>query len=176
MGLGHCREGSSFICINTCSIGITKGVKLVNLGLQSERFFFLSKVCLTPRVSFFLLGLWLVPSSLFLLVVTSLVLRRPLHSYTSGPCEVVLTLFSADSWWLRRRNLLVAILLGRSLGWLDLPLCPPIATLYWSASHIASTILPLLGVCWEDALLASCVIVLQWNDKQNPCWVARSSQ
>ena len=40
MGLGHYRDGSSFICINTCSIGITRGVKLVNLGLQFGRFFF----------------------------------------------------------------------------------------------------------------------------------------
>ena len=176
IGLGHYRASSSFICINTCSIGITRGVKLVNLGLRSRKFFFLSNASLVPCVSLFLLGLWLVLSSIFLLVVTPLAIIASLHSYIFGPCEVILLPFSTDSWWLRRRNLLVAILLGRSLGWLDLPLCPPIANLYWSASHIALAILPLLGVCWEDALLASCVIVLQWNDKQNPCWVARSSQ
>ena len=72
MGLGHCRAGSSFICINTCSIGITRGVKLVNLGLQSRKFFFLSNACLVPHVSFILSGLWLVPLSLSLLVVTPL--------------------------------------------------------------------------------------------------------
>ena len=32
-GSGHYKEGSSFICIISCSIGITRGVKLVNLGL-----------------------------------------------------------------------------------------------------------------------------------------------
>ena len=148
----------------------------MNLGLRSGRFLFLSNACPVPRVSFFLSGLWLVPSSHFLLVVTSLAVTASSALYTSSPCEVVLPLFSADSWWLRRRNLLVAILLGRSLGWLNLPLRPPVATLYWSASHIASAILPLLRVCWENAQLASCVIVLQWNDEQNPCWVAWSSQ
>ena len=156
-------------CINTCSISITKGVKLVNLGLQSERFFFLSKVCLTPCVSFFLSRLWLVPLSLFLLVVTSLVLRRPLRSYTSGLYEVILLLFSADIWWLRRRNLLVAVLLGRSSRWLDLLVHPPVATLCWSALRIASTILPLTSICWEDAQLASYVVVRQWNDEQSLC-------
>ena len=72
MGLGHCKAGSSFICINTCSIGISRGVKLVNLGLRLGKFFFLSNACPVPRVSFFLSRLWLVPSSLFLLVVTPL--------------------------------------------------------------------------------------------------------
>ena len=45
MGLGHCKEDSSFIYINACSIGITRGVKLLNLGLRSRRFLFLSTAC-----------------------------------------------------------------------------------------------------------------------------------
>ena len=72
IGLGHSREDPSFICVNTCLIGITRGVKLVNLGHRSRRFFFLSNACLIPRVSFFLSGLWLVPLSLFLLAITLL--------------------------------------------------------------------------------------------------------
>ena len=72
MGLSHCRASSSFICINTCLIGITRGVKLVNLGLRFGRFFSLSNACPVPHVSFVLSGLWLVPSSFFLLVVTPL--------------------------------------------------------------------------------------------------------
>ena len=53
-------------------MGITKGVKLVNLSLWSGRLFFLSNACPVPYVFAFLLGLWLVRSSLFLLVITPL--------------------------------------------------------------------------------------------------------
>ena len=67
IGFSHCREGSSFICIKTCSIGIIRGVKVVNFGLLSRSsLFFIFVVCPTLRVSFFLSRFLLVSSSLFL--------------------------------------------------------------------------------------------------------------
>ena len=63
---GHYREGSSLICIRTCSVGIIRGVKLVNFGFLSGSSFFFSVVYPTLRDSFFLLWLLLVPLSLFL--------------------------------------------------------------------------------------------------------------
>ena len=66
IGFSHCREGSSLICIRTYSIGIIRGVKLVNFGFLSRSSFFFLVVCLTFHVSFFLSWLLLVPSSLFL--------------------------------------------------------------------------------------------------------------
>ena len=52
IGFGHHREGSFLICIRTCSIGIIRGVKLVNLGLLSRSSFFFLVVCPTLRVFF----------------------------------------------------------------------------------------------------------------------------
>ena len=73
IGFGHCREESSLIYIRTCSIGIIRGVKLVNLGFLSGSSFFFPVVCPTLRVSFFLSQLLLVPSSLFLFPFISFV-------------------------------------------------------------------------------------------------------
>ena len=50
---GHCREGSSFIYIRTCSIGIIRGVKLVNLGFLFGSSFFFPMACPTLCVSIF---------------------------------------------------------------------------------------------------------------------------
>ena len=55
IGFGHCKEGLSLICIRTYLIGIIRGVKLVNFGFQFGSSFFFPMVCLTLRVSFFLL-------------------------------------------------------------------------------------------------------------------------
>ena len=66
IGFSHCKEGSSLICIKTCSIGIIKGVKLVNFGFLSGSSFFFLVVYLTLCVSFFLSWLLLAHSSLFL--------------------------------------------------------------------------------------------------------------
>ena len=71
IGFGHCKEGSSLICIKTCSIGIIRGVKLVNFGLLSWSSFFFPVIYLTLRVSFFLSRLLLVSSSLFLFTFIS---------------------------------------------------------------------------------------------------------
>ena len=73
IGFGHCKEESSLICIRTYSIGITRGVKLVNLGFLFGSSFFFPIVCPTIRVSFFLSRLLLVPSSLFLFPFISFV-------------------------------------------------------------------------------------------------------
>ena len=54
------------MCIRTCSIGIIRGVKLVNLGFLSRSSFFFPVVYPTFCVSFFLSRLSLVHSSLFL--------------------------------------------------------------------------------------------------------------
>ena len=54
IGFGHCREGSSLICIRTCSIGIIRGVKLVYFDFLSRSSFFFPMVCPPLRVSFFL--------------------------------------------------------------------------------------------------------------------------
>ena len=51
---------------------IIRGVKLVNFGLRSKRFLFLSVACPVLRTSFFLSRLWLVSLSRFLLVITPL--------------------------------------------------------------------------------------------------------
>ena len=72
-GFNHCRVGSSLICIRTCSIGIIRGVKLVNLDFLSRSSFFFPMVCLPLRVSFFLSRLLFVPSSLFLFPFISFV-------------------------------------------------------------------------------------------------------
>ena len=66
IGFGHCREGSSLICIRTYLIGITRAVKLVNFGFLSESSVFFLVVCPKLHVSFFLSWLLLVPLSLFL--------------------------------------------------------------------------------------------------------------
>ena len=66
IGFGHCKEGLSLIYIKTCSIGIIRGVRLVNFGLLSRSSFFFSTIYLTLRISFFLSRLLLVSSSLFL--------------------------------------------------------------------------------------------------------------
>ena len=66
IGFGHCREGSSLICIRTCSIGIIKGVKLVNFCFLYESSFLFPVLYPPLRISFFLSWLLLVPSSLFL--------------------------------------------------------------------------------------------------------------
>ena len=73
IGFCHCREGSSLICIRTCSIGIIRGVKLVNLGFLSGSFFFFPMVCLPLRVSLFLSRLLFVPLSLFVFPFISFV-------------------------------------------------------------------------------------------------------
>ena len=66
VGYGHCREGSSLICIKTYSIGIIRGVKLVNFGLLSRSSFFFPVVYSTLHFSLFLSRFLLVPSALFL--------------------------------------------------------------------------------------------------------------
>ena len=66
IGFGHCKEGSSLIDIRTCSIGIIRRAKLVNLGFLSRSSFFFPVVYPTLCVSFFLSRLLLVPSSFFL--------------------------------------------------------------------------------------------------------------
>ena len=53
IGFSQYREGSSIICIRT-SIGIIKGVKLVNFGFLSGSSFFFPVVCPILHVSFFL--------------------------------------------------------------------------------------------------------------------------
>ncbi|XP_050244292.1 uncharacterized protein LOC126692642 [Quercus robur] len=70
IGFGHCREGSSLICIRTYLIGIIRGVKLVNLGFLSGSSSFFPVVCLPLCVSF-LSQLLFVPSSLFLFAFIS---------------------------------------------------------------------------------------------------------
>ena len=71
ISFGHCSEGSSLICIRTCTIGIIRGVKLVNFGFPSGSSFFFPAVYPTLRVSFFLSWLPLVPSSIFLFLFIS---------------------------------------------------------------------------------------------------------
>ena len=71
IGFGHCKEGSSLICIKTYSIGIIRGVKLVNLGFLSRISLFFPVVYPTLRVSFFLSRILLVPLSLFLFLFIS---------------------------------------------------------------------------------------------------------
>ena len=73
IGFDHFREGSSLIYIRTCSIGIIRGVKLVNLGFLLGSSLFFPVVYPTLCISFFLSRLLLVPSSLFLFPFISFV-------------------------------------------------------------------------------------------------------
>lgn len=98
IGRGHCRDGSSLICISTYSMGITKGVKLVNLDLQSESPLFLSKVCPMLHASFFLLGWQLGLLSLFLLLVISFAITTSSLFIYFWVCGVVWLLFLVDFW------------------------------------------------------------------------------
>ena len=120
IGFGHCREGSSLICIKTCSIGIIRAVKLVNFSFLSRTSFFFPMVCPTLSVSFFLSWLLLVPLSLFLFHFISFQALHLLHSCTSEPFGAIPRLFLVGFWWLRRKTPRVATLPGKLLGWLDL--------------------------------------------------------
>ena len=124
IGFGHYGEGSSLICIRTCLIGIIRGVKLMNLGFLSRSSFFFPMVCPTLRVSFFLLRLPLVPSSLLLF---------PFISFAST------TSFAFICFWALWSNfvtifggflVLVASLLGMLLRSLDLQLHLPTVAPY----------------------------------------------
>ena len=96
IGFGHCKEGSSLICIRTCSIGIIRGVKLVKLGFLFGSSFFFPMVCL-PFVSPFS-----SPDCYLFLRLSSFSLSSPLqplcplHSCTSELYGVTLLLFLVD--------------------------------------------------------------------------------
>ena len=151
---------------------ITREEKLVNFD------HLLSIYCLPNAPCFFLTGLWLVHSSHFLLLATSLVvIASSMFIYFwalwSSFAIVFDGLLVIEK---KKRNLQVTILLKRLSRWPNPSLCPPAAILYWNMSRIASMTLLLPDGCWEDAELTSCVIVLQWNDEWKPYWDARSLQ
>ena len=131
IGFGHYREGSSFICIRTYSIGIIRGVKLVNFGFLSGSSFFFPMVCPTLHVSFFLSWLLLIPSSVFLF---------PSIFFASSASSAFMYFWAFRSNFVstfggllvikKKINPQVAILLGKLLGWLDLQLRLPAVAPY----------------------------------------------